>query len=395
MRVIKKIGMSISGMLMICIWSVNTKAQSKYNFTIHGSFKNMEPPAKVYLIYASFLNQPTDSAAVTGGKYEFTGFTESPTGADISLTAKPDLAHPQNRVSIILDKGELDIESSGLVSQIEVTGSGSKATDEFNGILDKNRAEIRKLNIAMQSDSFKNDAAFKKAVSSRFNYIIGSSLSNLISYARNNPQASISPYLTYLLMSSHYLTHAMSDTLVNNVPNFNQPTKLNRAIAAIRSTQTAQDSLASAKNKALDDLIPIGSTAPDFTQYDKNGKPVSLSSFKGKYILVDFWASWCAPCRAENPNVVKAYNTYKSKPFTIIGVSLDGKNTRAAWLAAIKNDGLTWTEISDLSGWSNAAAKLYGVHAIPQNFLIDPNGKIIGKNLRGDELNKKLASLFN
>jgi thiol-disulfide isomerase/thioredoxin len=109
--------------------------------------------------------------------------------------------------------------------------------------------------------------------------------------------------------------------------------------------------------------------------------------------LLDFWASWCGPCRAENPNVLKAYNKYKDKNFTVLGVSLDAK--KEPWLAAIKTDGLTWTEISDLKGWNNMVAKQYTIRSIPQNFLIDPTGKIVGKNLRGDDLEAKLASLLN
>jgi thiol-disulfide isomerase/thioredoxin len=110
--------------------------------------------------------------------------------------------------------------------------------------------------------------------------------------------------------------------------------------------------------------------------------------------LVDFWASWCLPCRNENPNVVKAYNKYKDKGFTVLSVSLDAESSKAAWLKAIASDGLTWTQISDLKGWKSEAAALYGVSSIPQNFLIDPNGVVIEKNLRGDDLQKKLASIF-
>ena len=138
----------------------------------------------------------------------------------------------------------------------------------------------------------------------------------------------------------------------------------------------------------------VGSVAPDFTQNDPAGKPISLSSFKGKYVLLDFWASWCGPCRQENPNVVKAYNEYKNKNFTILSVSLDRPNGKNAWLQAIKDDGLAWNHVSDLQFWNNEAAKLYNVQSIPGNFLIDPTGKIVAKDLRGEELEQKLAQVL-
>ena len=135
-----------------------------------------------------------------------------------------------------------------------------------------------------------------------------------------------------------------------------------------------------------------GSVAAAFEVPGTNGA-VKLSAYRGKLVYLDFWASWCGPCRAENPNVLKAYNKYKDKNFTVLGVSLDAK--KEPWLAAIKTDGLTWTEISDLKGWNNMVAKQYTIRSIPQNFLIDPTGKIVGKNLRGDDLEAKLASLLN
>jgi peroxiredoxin len=138
--------------------------------------------------------------------------------------------------------------------------------------------------------------------------------------------------------------------------------------------------------------VEVGQIAPDFTMNDSTGKPVALSSLKGKVLLVDFWASWCGPCRAENPNVVKAYQAYSKKGFDVLGCSFD--QNREKWIKATKDDNLTWTHVSDLKGWANAAGKLYGVRSIPANVLLDKDQKIIGRNLRGEDLLNKLAEVL-
>jgi peroxiredoxin len=136
----------------------------------------------------------------------------------------------------------------------------------------------------------------------------------------------------------------------------------------------------------------VGVVAPDFTMNDPDGKPIQLSSLRGKVVMIDFWASWCAPCRQENPNVVKLYNQYHDKGFEILGVSLDrGKDE---WIQAIKDDQLTWLHVSDLQFWQNAVARQYGVNSIPQTYLLDKEGKIIAKGLRSEQLAAKLGELF-
>ncbi|MCX6319726.1 MAG: redoxin domain-containing protein [Bacteroidetes bacterium] len=339
-------------------------------FTIEGKLDGYADGTKVTLIRNS---QQTEwvSAQIQKGKFILKESLNEPELCFIVIDGvqKPIEIYVEN--AIISVKG-----NKATPDKYEITGS--KSHKDFKEFIDAFLPKAQHLSALGNSINQTAPGAERDNLVKTHGEVEASLQQVIDDFIKNKPKSAVSPFVlevTYQFKEDVVLLEKRYGLLDAAIKNSEYGKKLEGFIAEKK-------------------VGAVGTMALDFTQDDTDGKPVSLSSFRGKYVLVDFWASWCGPCRSENPNVVENYNKFSNKNFTVLGVSLDRPGQKDKWLNAIKEDNLTWTHVSDLQFWNNAAAKLYRVNSIPTNLLVDPSGKIVARNLRGQALQDKLCELL-
>lgn len=370
----------VCSFLLLTVLSVS--AQEK-KFVVNGSLPSSSKKYKVLLSWDN--GSSAEEANLVNGKFEIKGTITEPVIATISLQEENP---PKNKVFdneefnrnnlwLFLDTGNISIVSKTFLNEAVV--NGTQTVNDFYSYQQqiKKIAELenKTVNIYNEYSKAKNAEATNLALDV-YKKLQSLLYSEQMAFVKKNPSSLVSLFLVQDALGADMdaaKAEPMFALLSNTLQQSMQGIKIKGMI------ETGKKSM-------------VGTTAADFTQPDANGHAVSLSSFKGKYVLVDFWASWCGPCRAESPNLVKAYEKYNGKGFQIFSVSLD--ESKDKWLKAVNDDHYTWTQAGDMKGWNNVAARQFGVQGIPFNMLIDPNGVVIARNLRGDELVKKLEEIF-
>lgn len=371
-------------LLLIALSPLLLSAQN--NFELTGNIKALKNGDTIYLVYQVDDQQITDSAYVQNGQFTFKSSVAYPVYGGLFLNRNPYVNRlapgaAMDYIRFYLEPAHILLEAADSLKHIRFTGSPvNKDQAILKSMLKTNEDQFEDLRQAYEAlpKEQQKDKKIYDGFVAREKQLFHESHLVYLAFAQQHPTSYISVIGLIQVAAQPGMTDAARaayNKLSAEMKNTPAGQKIPVLLAARQHTQT-------------------GSQAPDFAQQSAEGKTIKLSDFRGSYVLLDFWASWCGPCREENPNVVKAYQQYKEKGFTVLGVSLDMPGQKDAWLKAIEKDQLPWQHVSDLKGWDNAVAQQYGIRSIPANFLIDPAGRIIASDLRKEHLLNELARIF-
>lgn len=348
-------------------------AAAQKSYVVSGKLSGLKEPAIAYLNYG----KTKDSVEIKNGTFQFKGSVAEPVQAYLTVKAADALPkkNQDDYTLFWLENSKISVSGKDSIKNAAIKGSlAEKESREMDAPVKPLTDKILRL---MKESDTKPGADRKRAISDSIGLLVKEIKNVRTKFAETHLNSYMGLYAYNLYVLDNYVDLAVAEPIFNRYAS-----ELRSSPLGLRTVEKIE----AARRRST------GSKVTDFTQNDLADQPFTLSSLRGKYVLVDFWASWCKPCRAENPNLKKAYSELKGKNFEVVGVSLDlGKS---AWEDAVKKDDLPWIHVSDLQGWKNAVAVKYGISAVPQNLLINPEGIIIAKNLRGEELTEKLRALI-